>query len=221
MTATIMTNQNCRVPIALQEVFLASNRGQEVHTPPPGNIAMRVFKSIFQRGRTSNRTNSYKRSFRFTVKKNHSNEGKERTITTSVRSNNTNSQEIQLNQPHSHDQFDLQYNPNDPSKDMVTSPVSNIYIQRSLLKTQLSNASTNCSSRSSRSNTIENHTDDFSTTSSVTLPTMVESQKKIKKPSAKQVRLYLLLNCFNKRDLLSNCVIFHGLAYIYSSSILG
>jgi hypothetical protein len=42
-----MTKQS-RIPIALQVVFLASNRGEEVHAPPPGNIAFRMFKSIFQ-----------------------------------------------------------------------------------------------------------------------------------------------------------------------------
>jgi hypothetical protein len=39
-----------RIPLELQAVFLASNRGEEVHTPPPGNIAFRMFQSIFQRG---------------------------------------------------------------------------------------------------------------------------------------------------------------------------
>ena len=32
-----------RIPVALQAVFLASNRGQEVHTPPPGRLVNRVF----------------------------------------------------------------------------------------------------------------------------------------------------------------------------------
>jgi nucleoside diphosphate kinase len=43
-----MLNQNSRIPVALQAVFLESNRGHEVNTPPPGNIAIRVFKSFFQ-----------------------------------------------------------------------------------------------------------------------------------------------------------------------------
>lgn len=32
-----------RVPVELQAVFLASNRGQEVNKPPPGRLANRVF----------------------------------------------------------------------------------------------------------------------------------------------------------------------------------
>lgn len=32
-----------RIPEGLQDVFLASNRGQVVHTPPPGRLASRVF----------------------------------------------------------------------------------------------------------------------------------------------------------------------------------
>lgn len=32
-----------RIPLALQAVFLASNRGQEVHKPPPGRLGDRVF----------------------------------------------------------------------------------------------------------------------------------------------------------------------------------
>jgi hypothetical protein len=32
------------VPLALQAVFLASNRGQEVHKPPPGGLANKVFR---------------------------------------------------------------------------------------------------------------------------------------------------------------------------------
>ena len=39
-----------RIPLALQAVFLASNRGEEVHTPPPGKVAFRMFQSMFQRG---------------------------------------------------------------------------------------------------------------------------------------------------------------------------
>lgn len=38
-----------RIPVALQAVFLASNRGEEVNTPPPGNVAFRMFQSMFQR----------------------------------------------------------------------------------------------------------------------------------------------------------------------------
>lgn len=33
-----------RIPEALQQVFLASNRGKEIHKPPPGNVAVKVFK---------------------------------------------------------------------------------------------------------------------------------------------------------------------------------
>lgn len=38
-----------RIPVGLQAVFLASNRGQEVHKPPPGNVASRVFSQFFGR----------------------------------------------------------------------------------------------------------------------------------------------------------------------------
>ena len=44
-----MKQSNGRIPLELQAVFLASNRGEEVHTPPPGNVAFRMFQSIFQR----------------------------------------------------------------------------------------------------------------------------------------------------------------------------
>mmetsp|Transcript_7906 Transcript_7906/g.15323 ORF Transcript_7906/g.15323 Transcript_7906/m.15323 type:complete len:403 (-) Transcript_7906:58-1266(-) len=33
-----------RIPEALQQVFLASNRGKEVHKPPPGGLAVKVYK---------------------------------------------------------------------------------------------------------------------------------------------------------------------------------
>jgi ankyrin repeat protein len=33
-----------RIPMALQQVFLASNRGKEVNKPPPGGVAVKVFK---------------------------------------------------------------------------------------------------------------------------------------------------------------------------------
>jgi hypothetical protein len=33
-----------RCPLALQEIFLASNAGNEVHTPPPSNIACKTFQ---------------------------------------------------------------------------------------------------------------------------------------------------------------------------------
>ena len=34
-----------RIPVALQAVFLASNRGKEVNEPPPGRIASKSFKT--------------------------------------------------------------------------------------------------------------------------------------------------------------------------------
>ena len=34
-----------RIPRALQSVFLASNRGKEVHIPPPNNVASKVFSN--------------------------------------------------------------------------------------------------------------------------------------------------------------------------------
>lgn len=33
-----------RCPLALQEIFLASNSGNEVHTPPPANMACKTFQ---------------------------------------------------------------------------------------------------------------------------------------------------------------------------------
>jgi hypothetical protein len=33
-----------RCPLALQEIFLASNAGNEVHTPPPANLASKTFQ---------------------------------------------------------------------------------------------------------------------------------------------------------------------------------
>jgi hypothetical protein len=35
-----------RLPAALQAVFLASNRGEEVNTPPPRNLAFKVFSRM-------------------------------------------------------------------------------------------------------------------------------------------------------------------------------
>ena len=42
-----------RIPLALQAVFLASNRGEEVHIPPPGKVANRIFpiRSWFKKRR--------------------------------------------------------------------------------------------------------------------------------------------------------------------------
>jgi hypothetical protein len=37
------TNKQSRIPATLQSVFLASNRGNEVHKPPPDNVAYKVF----------------------------------------------------------------------------------------------------------------------------------------------------------------------------------
>ena len=46
------TNRAARIPTTLQSVFLASNRGNEVHKPPPENVAFKVFfrNWFFQRG---------------------------------------------------------------------------------------------------------------------------------------------------------------------------
>lgn len=35
-----------RIPVALQAVFLASNRGEEVHKPPPGRVANGIFRRL-------------------------------------------------------------------------------------------------------------------------------------------------------------------------------
>ena len=39
-----------RIPLALQNIFLQSNRGEEVHVPPPKNIASRIFRTLTFRG---------------------------------------------------------------------------------------------------------------------------------------------------------------------------
>jgi hypothetical protein len=48
---TELKQKNTRIPLALQAVFLASNRGNEVHQPPPDNSASKVFSKnwLFQR----------------------------------------------------------------------------------------------------------------------------------------------------------------------------
>ena len=52
---------NSRIPLELQEVFLASNRGQEVHTPP--STAFRVFQSFFQRSKKPQQAPATTRGF--------------------------------------------------------------------------------------------------------------------------------------------------------------
>lgn len=44
-----------RIPVALQAVFLASNRGKEVHKPPPEKAANKVFfrNWLFQKASNS------------------------------------------------------------------------------------------------------------------------------------------------------------------------
>jgi hypothetical protein len=42
MTATHVQSKS-RIPMALQSIFLASNRGKEVHVAPPQQIAMKTF----------------------------------------------------------------------------------------------------------------------------------------------------------------------------------
>jgi hypothetical protein len=44
-----MTEETRRIPLSLQAIFLASNRGQDVDVPPPGNLAIRMFQSMFHR----------------------------------------------------------------------------------------------------------------------------------------------------------------------------
>ncbi|GAX24216.1 hypothetical protein FisN_4Lu592 [Fistulifera solaris] len=48
-------NKQGRIPLALQAVFLASNRGKEVHKPPPEKAANKVFfrNWLFQKASTS------------------------------------------------------------------------------------------------------------------------------------------------------------------------
>jgi hypothetical protein len=40
------TNFGGRIPASLQAVFLASNRGHEVNTPPPRKVAFKTFSYI-------------------------------------------------------------------------------------------------------------------------------------------------------------------------------
>jgi len=49
-----------RIPAALQAVFLASNRGKDVHKPPPEKVANKVFFGnwLFQRKSTYAKTNN-------------------------------------------------------------------------------------------------------------------------------------------------------------------
>ena len=45
--------------MALQHVFLQSNRGEEVHVPPPKNVASRIFRTLtFRGGRRNTNPNS-------------------------------------------------------------------------------------------------------------------------------------------------------------------
>lgn len=48
---TSMNQKSSRIPLALQAVFLTSNRGKEVHHPPPDKSASKVFLGnwLFQR----------------------------------------------------------------------------------------------------------------------------------------------------------------------------
>jgi hypothetical protein len=47
MNPTTHEQQGGRIPKALQAVFLASNRGNDVHKPPPKKVAFKVFFSSF------------------------------------------------------------------------------------------------------------------------------------------------------------------------------
>jgi hypothetical protein len=46
MNSSTTTNLGGRIPASLQAVFLASNKGQEVNTPPPRNVAFKTFSYI-------------------------------------------------------------------------------------------------------------------------------------------------------------------------------
>ena len=48
-----------RIPEALQQVFLASNRGKEVHKPPPGGLAVKVYKRTWFWQKKSSYTNGF------------------------------------------------------------------------------------------------------------------------------------------------------------------
>ena len=60
-----MPSERRRIPLTLQAVFVASNRGRRVNSPPPGNVAIRMFRYIFPHSpshRTLRRTNSIVKS---------------------------------------------------------------------------------------------------------------------------------------------------------------
>jgi hypothetical protein len=46
MTKSSTTDLGGRIPASLQAIFLASNRGNEVNTPPPRNAAFKIFPYI-------------------------------------------------------------------------------------------------------------------------------------------------------------------------------
>lgn len=62
-TAGPNTTRGTRIPFALQAVFLASNRGKEVHKPPPDHAASKVFfrNWLFQRKSNSSKKNGFDR----------------------------------------------------------------------------------------------------------------------------------------------------------------
>jgi len=58
-TMTGPANQS-RIPSTLQAIFLASNRGKDVHRPPPKSVANKVYFGNF---RFQNKGNAFKRFF--------------------------------------------------------------------------------------------------------------------------------------------------------------
>lgn len=61
-TNTMPRHEECfnqRIPTSLQAVFLASNRGNSVHKPPPGKAASTTFRRSWMLPRRGN-TNPYK-----------------------------------------------------------------------------------------------------------------------------------------------------------------
>jgi hypothetical protein len=72
--ASISRNRQCRIPDTLQAVFLASNRGKEVHQSPPDQSAAKVFQRnwIYQKKSNSaknEKEGSKKNLWRFTRSK--------------------------------------------------------------------------------------------------------------------------------------------------------
>lgn len=80
------SSRQSRIPFTLQAVFLASNRGNEVHKPPPERVASKVFfrNWLFQRQSNSGNKRSLFSSNKKSEKVIEEDERTERSSTASV-----------------------------------------------------------------------------------------------------------------------------------------